>query len=124
MEISTNQSIKSVFTRYVNTNGDKRKSNIFSDWYCGITNNTNIRKAQHKKTNGEIKHWIALKAKNKTEANEIESYYNSKGTMNSSNIAGAKSNSTYVYIFRKPSPRQMGLGGGLSLKSYIQWLFS
>lgn len=124
MKISANQSIKSTFTRYVNTNGDKRKSNIFSDWYCGITNNPNIRNAQHKKNHGDIKHWIALKAKNKKEANEIETYYSDKGTTNSSNIAGATVASCYVYIFKIPNTKPKGLAGPLSVKSYMNWLFS
>ena len=124
MKISTNQSIKSTFTKYINTNGDKRKSNINSDWYCGITNNLNIRNVQHKKTHGEIKLWIGLKAKNKLEANVIESYFNSKGTLNSSNIAGAKSNSSFVYLFKIPNTKPKGLAGPLSLKNYMDWLFS
>ncbi|WP_338731496.1 hypothetical protein [Mangrovimonas cancribranchiae] len=102
MKVSTNQGIKNSFTKYINANGDKRKSNIFSDWYCGITNNVNIRNAQHKKKHGEITYWMALKANSKNEANEIETYYNNKGTINSSNIGGAVKSSSFVYIFKMP----------------------
>lgn len=124
METTSNRSIKTAFTRYINTNGDKRKTNIFGDWYCGITNNLNIRNAQHKKTRGDIKHWTALKAKSKSDANEIESYYSDKGTVNSPNIAGAKTNSSFVYIFKMPSSRPKGLAGPFSINNYIDWLFS
>ncbi|WP_417558740.1 hypothetical protein [Mesoflavibacter zeaxanthinifaciens] len=124
MKVSTNQGIKNSFTRYVNANSDKRKSNIFSDWYCGITNNVNIRNAQHKKKHGEITYWMALKANSKNEANEIETYYNNKGTINSSNIGGAVKTSSFVYIFKMPSSKPRGLAGAYNVENYINWLFS
>jgi len=93
-------SIKGQFTRFIKeTMGSKNPR--LNGWYCGITNNENRRKAEHNYVKGKIKHWKCI---------------------NASTMKKNKS-SKWVYIFKMPSNKKMGLGGVLDTQSLFNQVF-
>lgn len=91
--------IKAVFTKHIKAsmNSENPRLNL---WYCGITNDTNRRIAEHKTNKGPIKHLKFIETLTKEYANEVETYFQKKGTINRSNVGGAVKNSRFVYIFK------------------------
>lgn len=83
----------------------KSNSTFFSDnsrWYCGITNNPNIRKAQHEATIKEspyfFKCWCV---KSVRIAKALETSMHNKGMLDKDIKGGARLNSWYIYVFKK-----------------------
>lgn len=94
--------IKGAIEHYIHPNNNRSDIiRIYRNWYIGITNNTGIRKAQHireKKTKALYFHF--WDAGNKETAIEIEKYFHTKGMKDKDSVGGAKSTSSYVYIFK------------------------
>ncbi|MDO5106016.1 hypothetical protein [Capnocytophaga sp.] len=93
------RSIKAVFTKHIKACMKSKKPRL-KLWYCGITNDTNRRIAEHKIDKGPIKHLKFIETLTKEYANEVETYFHKKGTINRSNIGGSTLNSRFVYIFK------------------------
>lgn len=94
--------IKRAIEYYIHPN-NKRSDiiRVYGNWYIGITNNTQIRKAQHiKEKSTKALYFNYWDAGNKITAVEIEKYFHSLGMKDNATIGGAKSDSCYVYIFK------------------------
>ena len=115
-------SIKGQFTRFVkNTMGSETPR--MNGWYSGITNNEERRKAEHNYKKGKIKYWKCVNAGTMKKANEVERYFSDKGTLNLPSLNGALVSSRWVYIFKLPDNKKMGLGGGVSKESLYNQIF-
>ena len=95
----------------------------YGGWYSGITNNEKRRKAEHAYNKGIIKFWKCLDADNFENANKIEAYFSSKGTKNSPYGHGAKSESKWVYIFKIPTKKPIGLKGPFVEENILKQIF-
>jgi len=102
--------IKAQFTKHIKESMGSEKPRL-NNWYVGITNDTNRRKAQHKSEKGVIKYWKSIDAGSLKEANEVERYFSEKGTSNLPTINGAKASSKFAYIFKLPNKKHTGLNG-------------
>ncbi|MDI9363422.1 MAG: hypothetical protein QM541_00625 [Flavobacterium sp.] len=94
--------IKRAIEHYIHPN-NKRSDIIpvYGNWYIGITNNAQIRKAQHKKEKStKALYFNYWDAGNKLTAVEIEKYFHLLGMKDKATVGGAKSDSSYVYIFK------------------------
>jgi hypothetical protein len=83
----------------------KKNSTFFveySNWYIGITNKPHIRKSQHT-TNIEGKpyFWQEYNARTRNIAEAIEKRFHDKGMKDARHVGGAKSDSKYVYVYKK-----------------------
>ena len=114
--------IKGEFTKFIKKSMGS-ESPRFSGWYCGITNNEERRKAQHNYTRGNIKYWKCVYAGTMKKANEVERYFSEKGTINLPSPNGARASSKWVYIFKLPASKQMGLGGVLDSELLYNQIF-
>jgi len=115
-------SIKGQFTRFIKeTMGSKNPR--LNGWYCGITNNENRRKAEHNYVKGKIKHWKCINASTMKKASEVEAYFSVKGTSNLPSPNGANKSSKWVYIFKMPSNKKMGLGGVVTGSDFYNYVF-
>lgn len=73
----------------------------YKNWYVGITNNVNLRKAQHQKgKNIPALHFKSWNAETKSNAIEIEKYFHNLGMKDKSSVGGARDSTTYVYVFK------------------------
>ena len=115
-------SIKGELTKFIKKSMGSENPR-FSGWYCGITNNEERRKAQHNYNRGKIKYWKCINAGTMKNANEVERYFSEKGTANLPGPNGAKISSRWVYIFKLPTTKQMGLGGVLEPQSLYEQVF-
>ena len=115
-------SIKSQFTKFVKATMGSENPRM-NGWYSGITNNEQRRKAEHNSKNGKIKYWKCINAGTMKKANEVEAYFSAKGTKNLPNPNGANSSSKWVYIFKLPTSKKMGLGGPVTPSSLYSYIF-
>jgi hypothetical protein len=56
-------------------------------------------------------------------ASEVEEYFSHKGTSNLPSPNGATNSSKWVYIFKLPSGKKMGLGGVVNNKTLYNQIF-
>jgi len=68
-------------------------------WYSGITNDPKRRLAQHEKDK-KVMYPKVWNVKSMEVAHELEKYCSHKGFKNTDNLAGAKPDSNYFYIFK------------------------
>jgi len=115
-------SIKSQITKHIKSSMGSEKPRL-NNWYVGITNNLDRRKAEHNKKTLDIKFWKTFDAKTMKDANVIEAYFNTKGTINQSYKGGAIKTSKYVYVFKKPISKPQGLNGAFTNRNLISQLF-
>jgi predicted GIY-YIG superfamily endonuclease len=115
-------SIKSEITKYI-TKSMGSKTPRLNSWYVGITNDTNRRKYEHRINVLGLKYWRTFDAETMENANEIESHFSQKGTMNRPSKNGANRYSRFVYVFRKPTSKPTGLNGPFSMDNIINKLF-
>ncbi len=115
-------SIKSEITKHFSKSMNSEKPRLDS-WYVGITNDTKRRKGEHRVNVLGLKYWKTFDAETMENANEIESYFSKKGTINLPSKNGANSFSKYVYVFRKPSSKPTGLNGAFTFENIIDKLF-
>src|SRR5690554_1567641 len=94
-------SIKSEITKHIAKSMGSKNPRLNS-WYVGITNDTKRRKAEHRIKVLGLKYWRIFEAETMEFANEIESHFSEKGTMNRPSKNGANGYSRFVYVFRKP----------------------
>lgn len=88
-------------------------------WYCGITNDTTRRNAEHKSKRIEaIEHWKTFDAETLNDANIIERSMHEKDMINKPHKGGAIETSTWVYVFKISNPSKFGLGGVIN-KNYL-----
>lgn len=124
MEIN---SIKGQITKHIKKSMDSDNPRL-NYWYCGITNDELRRKAEHNLKKGIVNYWKCFDAETRFNANEVESYFSKKGTINAPHAGGAKQNSRFVYIFKLNNSylrENKGLGGViLTPKDIINLLFS
>lgn len=115
-------SIKGQFTKFIK---DTMGSNTprLNGWYCGITNNEDRRRAEHNYKKGEIKYWKCINAQTMEKANEVERYFSQKGTMNLPSPNGASTSSKWVYVFKLPKTKAVGLRGALDANLVYNKLF-
>lgn len=114
--------IKTQLTKFVKQSMRSEKPR-FSGWYSGITNNEKRRKAEHSYNKGLIDFWKCYEADSVISANEVEAYFHKKGTKNSPYGHGAIKTSVYVYIFKLPRTRPMGLGGPFTEENLLKQIF-
>jgi len=116
--------IKGQFTRYVKTKMGSENPH-FNRWYVGITNNEQRRKIEHQSNYGSLKYWKCIKANNVNEANQVEEYFSLiKGTSNLPFRNGAAKNSSWVYIFKKPTESQyIGINGITYEEDFLKCFF-
>ncbi len=114
-------SIKSEFTKFIKKimNSENPRMN---GWYCGITNNEERRKTEHKNLKGKIIHWKCIDEDSMRKANEVEAYFSLKGTKNLSSPNGAVKSSWWIYVFNLPSSNY-GLGGIISNETIYKYAF-
>ena len=76
---------------------------VYDNWYCGITNNPISRQNAHKSKNGKTTFlWESYNARSVNIALAIETYFHSKGMLNTDDKGGYdKENSKYVYVYKK-----------------------
>tara|TARA_R110002049_G_C8951256_1_gene545910 strand:- start:41 stop:403 length:363 start_codon:yes stop_codon:yes gene_type:complete len=115
-------SIKSEITKYIGKSMGSKEPRLNS-WYVGITNDTNRRKAEHRINVLGLKYWRTFDAETMENANEIESYFSKKGTINRPSKNGANRFSKFVYVFRKPTSKPTGLNGPFTIDNIIDKLF-
>jgi hypothetical protein len=114
--------IKSEITKHILKSMGSQQPRL-SSWYVGITNDIDRRKAEHKINTLELKFWKTFDAETMDYANEIESYFSKKGTINRPSKNGANKFSRYVYVFRKPTSKPKGLNGPFTIDNIIEKLF-
>ncbi|MFK8377546.1 hypothetical protein [Capnocytophaga canimorsus] len=119
-KIYSASSIKALFTKHI-----KEYSENFSDWYCGITNSEKRRNSEHLRKYKKIYDWKCYTVKNVEEANEIEKYFNEKGTLNASNMGHTTIKTNKVYIFRldQKTKKQHGLGMPVNIDGILNIFF-
>lgn len=118
----TATAIKSQITKHIKSSMGSEKPRL-KNWYVGITNNTERRKAEHRVNVLGLEYWQTFEAENMGKANEVEAYFSNKGTVNKPSKNGANKNSKFVYVFKKPTSRPMGLNGAFTDKNLIDQLF-
>ena len=91
--------IKSAITKHIKASTASFRLN---QWYCGITNNTTRRNAEHRYKKGAIKHFFAIDAKTLTKARAVEKYFSEKGTVNHKKKGNTVKDTTNVYVFKMP----------------------
>lgn len=73
----------------------------YANWYIGVTNNTNVRKGQHKRTKKtaalHFEYWDAGTMEN---ACEVERHFHKKGMRDKHGKGGVRASTTYVYLFK------------------------
>ena len=76
---------------------------VYPNWYCGITNNPNLRKNGHKTKNKEIPFlWRHFNARSVKIALAIETYFHKKGMLNTDDKGGYdKEKSKFIYIYKR-----------------------
>ena len=76
---------------------------VYENWYCGITNNPSVRKTAHKSKNNKTAFlWECFYARSVNIALAIETYFHSKGMLNTDNKGGYdKEGSKYIYVYKK-----------------------
>src|ERR1700756_4831992 len=74
----------------------------YGNWYCGVTNDETMRKAQHKYTKQiSAMYFKAWNAGSKINSLAVEKYFHSKGMRGfSKSPGGVRQNSKFVYIFK------------------------
>lgn len=115
-------SIKSQITKHIKSSMGSENPR-YKGWYVGITNNLERRKAEHRINVLGIKFWKTFEAESMENANEIEAYFNEKGTSNRPSKNGAVNNSKFVYAFKKPISKPTGLNGPFTDDNLIDQLF-
>lgn len=70
---------------------------LYENWYCGVTNNVGIRKAQHEGKRIFI-HFKSWNAETKNNAVQIEKYFHELKMIGAKQAGGVRENSVYVYI--------------------------
>ncbi|HCT31523.1 MAG TPA: hypothetical protein DIW31_12540 [Bacteroidales bacterium] len=112
-------SIKGAITKHIKSSMGTVNPR-YSLWYCGITNDTERRKAEHnvRKKDIKIEFWKSFNAGTMNDAQIIETEMFSKGMKNMPYKGGANVGSKNVYVF-KMTPR--GLEG---IEDVISILFS
>ena len=74
-----------------------------SRWYVGITNDPKRRKSEHQAEFGlSIRNYAVFYAYTKKTASQVEDYFSKKGTSNCPGSRGAKDDSRWVYVYKKP----------------------
>lgn len=114
--------IKSEITKHIKKSMNSSEPRL-NTWYVGITNDTKRRKAEHKVDKLGLKFWKTFDAETMENANEIESYFSKKGTINRPSKNGANKFSKFVYVVRKPNSKPTGLNGPFTDKNIIDQLF-
>lgn len=107
--------IKASLTKHINSTTTNPK---LSQWYCGITNDTTRRNAEHRTKKGLIKHFFALDAQTFTKAREVEKYFTDKGTSNDKRKGNTVKNTTNVYVFKLP-PTTLGNLAKFDVEAYL-----
>ena len=108
-------SIKSEITKHFSKSMNSEKPRLDS-WYVGITNDTKRRKGEHRVNVLGLKYWKTFDAETMENANEIESYFSKKGTINLPSKNGANS---FIYVANeKANDKEKQLG---SCGSYLFW---
>lgn len=76
---------------------------VYSNWYCGVTNNSNKRKSGHKtKDNITPALWKCFNARSVKIALDIETYFHKKGMLDTDEKGGYdKTTSKFIYVFKK-----------------------
>lgn len=115
-------SIKGEFTKFIKKTMRSENPRL-KGWYCGITNNENRRKAEHNYAKGKIKYWKCINASTMKKASEVEAYFSIKGTSNLPSPNGANKSSKWVYIFKMPNSKKMGLGGVVTDSDFYNYVF-
>ncbi len=118
----TTKGIKSEFTKHIKKSMGSENPRL-NNWDVGITNIEQRRKAEHQNKLGKIKYWKCLNAGALNSANEIEVYFNSKGTTNLPFKNGAIKKSKLVYIFKLPARKKAGLNGAFIENSILEEIF-
>ena len=75
---------------------------VYSKWYCGITNNPNIRKASHKYNIGIDPYFFnswCMQSFRLSKA--LETSFHNAGMLDKDLRGGAKENSWYIYVYKK-----------------------
>jgi hypothetical protein len=89
-------------------------------WYCGITNDIDRRKSEHKLKKGNIAFWKYFDAETMNDAQIIETDMSILGMSNATNKGRAHKGSKNVYVFKLPS----SLSGFTSIDDFLNQLFS
>lgn len=114
--------IKSKITKHIRKSMGSSNPRM-NTWYVGITNNTKRRRAEHKVGELGLRFWKTFDAETMENANDIESYFSEKGTINRPSKNGANKSSKFVYVFRKPTSKPTGLNGPFTINNIIDNLF-
>ncbi|SRR5258705_2466896 len=73
----------------------------YSNWYIGVTNNTVVRKGQHKRSKKTLalhfEYWDAGTVEN---ACEVEKHFHTLGMKDKHGTGGVRANTTFVYLFK------------------------
>ncbi len=117
-DINKIRAIKGAITRHIRLSMNSENPRL-SNWYCGITNDVNRRKAEHNAYRGLVNFWHCYDAGSVSNANIIEAAMSEKGMINRPHIGGAIRTSRWVYVFKEP--RTIGLNG---IDDVLKQLFS
>lgn len=81
----------------------------YTRWYCGITRNPKVRKAQHRVVYRETYFFNAWYAYSKEIASALETHFHEVKGMKDKDLKGGSKNDTwYIYVF-KASPNIIDL---------------
>lgn len=111
--------IKGAITKHIKSSMGSENPR-YSLWYCGITNDTERRKAEHniKKKGIKIDFWKSFNAETMNDAQIIEVEMFNRGMINKPHKGGAHIGSKNVYVFKMTNK---GLG---SIDDIISILFT
>jgi len=115
-------SIKSQITKHIKKSMNSKNPRL-KNWYVGITNDEKRRKAEHNAKIINLKYWKCFNAGSLRSANEIEAYFSKKGTSNRPSKNGANEKSKFVYVFKKPNKKPLGLNGAFTENNLFGFLF-
>jgi len=74
---------------------------VYRNWYIGVTNNPNVRKAQHENQKQlTALHFQFWEADTKENALEVELYFHELGMLDKHGQGGIRNSSTVVYVFK------------------------
>lgn len=74
----------------------------YTNWYVGVTNNPEARKAVHKSKNEtHPDFWIDFNARSHKIALTIETHFHKKGMLETDKKGGIRPDSKFVYVYKK-----------------------
>ena len=97
MEIKDEETIKNEIKDYISKCGG-----TYTEWYVGITNDTDRRLFQEHNVNKEDDNWIRKNAGTLSKAEEIEKYFTEDLSTDGA-PGGGENDSIYVYGYKKNS---------------------